>query len=221
MPYFPRPVGHALPALSTLVRGIACVGVASSAALAGFGPRPVRAQVPDLLSTTTTSPGTTTTTLLPPLESLTAPTTAPPSGSDPGPTLLPTVPTVTAPLTSPAPAPAPSRTTTFRPDPIPRASAGSRVAPAPHRSQPSVADDPAIEEIDPSENGEFGSTLPFDAGPSDPAVQDDTMELGLGASHQEEVGMVASIAAGLIALVLLGVVGWVQKQVRQSPSPSR
>lgn len=190
--------------------------MATVAGVAWWG-APVQAQLPDLLptSTTTTAPASPSTTLLPPLESLTPPPTTAPPGS-PSPTLLPAPPGDAPPPTLlPAP-PRTSRTTTFTTTPVPprtpvrtsvTTSAASR---APTSTAAAVADDL---ETGGAEGG-FEAALPFTPGDEQIAAAGLDAELG-GRGSEQQVGALASVAAGLIAVVLLGVVGWVQAQVRR------
>ncbi len=183
--------------------GGAAVVVVVGAAMLGA---PVEAQLPELppLTLEPTDPSTTTSTLLPnlvPTEKL-LPAPETPSSSI---VLLPT--TV-----------APRRTTTYKPPPIPP-STPVRVAKTAARQSGAAIAAPAVR-VDDTELGEgdpgFGAELPFTA--DEVIAGNDTMELGIEASARVEVGALASVAAGLIAFVLLGIALWLRSEVRR-PAP--
>lgn len=191
------------------------------------GPGPVHAQL-DLFPTTTAAPGaTTTTTLLLPLESLTPAPTAAPPGS-PTPTLLPGPESGPAPTLLPSPEAAPrpalvltpppartTRTTTFTTTPTPpRTPLPSTASRTPRPGAPAGAAEPVADE---AQGGEaetgFQEALPFS--PEDEEIRAAGLDVELGdGDSARQVGMLASVAGGLLALVLLGVVGWVQGQIR-------
>lgn len=190
---------------------------------------PVGAQLPDLFPTTTAAPGATTTTLLPPLESLTPPPTTAPPGATPAPTLLPPPGSTPAPTLLPAPgsAPAPpllpvptktTRTTTFTTTPVPPRTPLRSTATTVPRSVATPPGAPTV--VDEVEGGDpdagFESALPFS--PADEEIRAAGLDAELGGGGTEgQLTMMASVAAGLIAMVLLGVVGWLQAQVRRRP----
>jgi hypothetical protein len=205
--------GAGAPALSRWARRIAAAAVAGVVGVALFGPAPVQAQLPELfpsssttapppaspestqLAPSSTAPGTETTALL------TLPTAAP---GAPAPTLLP--------------APKTSRTTTFNTLPVPPRT-GSRVTTTTLQRSIAASTLPAVEDTEGGdEEGGFEGTLPFS--PEDEQIQAAGLDTELGGaegSSQEPITLMASIAAGLIALVLLGIVGWLQAQVRGRP----
>ena len=205
-----------VPELSCWARrlGAAVVGVVVGVAL--LGPGAVHAQLPELLpTTTTTAPSAAPTTLLPPLESLTPPPSSAPPDAAPPPTLLP------APGASPAPAllPAPPRTprtTTFTTSPPPPRTALRTTPTTRVPRAPAVAAAPAEAEESETggEEGEFQAALPFAPGDDQLEAAGLQAELG-GDGSEQEVTTMASVAAGLIAAVLLGVVVWIQGQVRR------
>lgn len=202
--------------------GAAVVSGVVSAAL--MGPVPVKAQLPELFPSTqptTTAPASSESTLLPPLEHL-ATTTAPPPGSPsttgllnlptaaPGSTLLPD------PTLLPAP-PKPTRLTAYNTLPVPPRS-GLRVTTSTLQGSiraSTVAAAPDVEGGDADAN--FEETLPFT--PEDELIQAAGLdaELGGGGESDDSIVLLASIAGGLLALVMLGVVGWLQSQVRARP----
>lgn len=193
--------------------GAAVVGLVVGVAL--FGPGVVHAQLPELLPTTTTAPGAPPTTLLPPLDSLTPPPSSAPPDAAPPPTLLPPPGASPAPALLPAP-PRTSRTTTFTTSPPPPRTALRTTPTTRVQRAPAVPAAPVeAEELETGgEEGEFESTLPF--APGDEEVQATGLQAELGGDGSEQhVTTMASIAAGLIAAVLLGVVAWVQSQVRR------
>lgn len=179
--------------------------------LAVFGP-PVSAQLPELppITLAPSDPATTTTTLLVPLI---------PSGE-----LLPApVPGAPPPTLLPVPSTAPSRrTTTFKPPPVPpstpaRSTKAVGKTNAPPASTATPADQVEGAELGAADPG-FGASLPFEQSASDFPVGDDAMELGIEASARNEIGTMASVAAGLIAIVLLGVALWLRSEIRR-PAP--
>lgn len=185
-----------------------------------YGPAPVQAQLPELLpSSSSTAPPTTASpgsTLVPPLEQLTPSSTAPGTETTallplttaapgaPGPTLLP--------------APKTARTTTFDTLPVPPRTRSMVTTTTLQRSI-AASTLPAVEDAEGGdEEGGFEGTLPFTA--EDDRIQAAGLHTELGGGRggaQEAVTLMASIAAGLIALVLLGIVGWLQAQVRGRP----
>lgn len=180
--------------------------------LALTGPQ-VGAQLPELppLTLPPPDPATTTSTLLPPLlppDLLPAPTegTAPPG-------VLP------LPLPLPTTAPA-RRTAPYRPPPVPP-STPVRAARSDARVRPAATSStiPA-DQVEGAELGEpdtgFASELPFDGEEGgDIPLGIDTVELGAEASAGDEVGTLASVAAGLIAMVLLGLALWLRGEARR------
>lgn len=187
--------------------------VAGVVAAALAGPAPVRAQLPELLPTsttaptTTTAPGTSESTLLPPLEELAPSTTAAPGG---------TTTTGLLPLPTPAPGPQTSRTTTFDTLPVPpRTRARVTTTTLQGSVRPSTL--PVVgDQEGGDEDGGFAGTLPFTE--EDEVIQAAGLDRELGAEDGEDpVTGAASVAAGLLALVLLGLVGWLQSQVRGRP----
>lgn len=187
------------------------VAAAVVAGLAIFDP-PVSAQLPELppITLTPSDPATTTTTLLPPLLPSDELLPAPPPDAPP-PTLLP------VPSTAPA-----RRTTTFKPPPVPPSTpARSTKVVAKTKAPPASTATPA-DQVEGAELGEadpgFGAALPFEQEAAAVPVGDDTMELGIEASARREVGTMASVAAGLIAIVLLGVALWLRSEIR-GPAP--
>jgi len=175
--------------------------------------RPADAQVPTLppLTAAPSDPATTTTTLLPPLvptEELVPPT---PGSTTPPSSILP------LPTTTPA-----RRTTTFKPSPVPPSTPARSIAPVQVKTSRTTAarTDPAGQ-VQPAELGEdepgFGAELQYSAEEAEFPTGDDTMELGIEESVRGQVGSLASVAAGLIAIVLLGVVRWLRTEVRRVP----
>ena len=186
-------------------------------AVALFGPAPVQAQLPELFpSTSSTAPTTAapTSTLLPPLEKLAPSSTTAPGGPTttgllPLPTTAPNPPLLSDPKTS--------RTTTFNTMPVPPRTP-LRVTTTTLQGSIRASTLPPVEEPEGGdEEGGFEGTLPFT--PEDEQIQAAGLdrELGGEGSGEDPVTLMASIAAGLIALVLLGVVGWLQSQVRGRP----
>lgn len=178
-----------------------------------LGP-PVEAQLPPLppLTLVPTDPNATTTTLLPPLLSTLVPE---PTPGDPPATLLP-------PLTAP-----PARkTTTFKQPPIPP-STPVRAAPvAKTKTTKPVATSltgiPA-NQVEGAELGEADtgySDLPF-ASQDTGVPTDETTELGIESSARDQVGSLASVAAGLLVFVLFGIAVWVRGEVRRDPADVR
>ncbi|HEX2699062.1 MAG TPA: hypothetical protein VHM89_02520 [Acidimicrobiales bacterium] len=195
--------------------GVAAVVVVTGLSVVGA---PVRAQLPELPPLTlaptdpaTTDPATTTTTLLPPIdaEKLLPPA---PASTTPPPSLLP------LPLPTTA---APRRTTTYKPPPVPpstpvratRTAAKAKAAPA-ATGIPADRPEGASGEAD---NG-FGAELPFanDQAAVGSLSAADTMELGV--EGRDQVGSLASAAAGLLVLVLFGIAMWVRREIRE-PAP--
>ena len=208
--------GAGAPALSRWARRVGAAAVAGVVGVALYGPAPVQAQLPELFpsSSTTAPPPTPQSTLLPPLDLapsstapgtettalLTLPTVAP---GTPGPTLLP--------------APKTSRTTTFNTLPVPPRTK-SKVTNTTLQRSIAASTFPPVEDVEGGdEEGGFEGTLPFS--PEDEEIQAAGLhtELGGDGSSQSSITLMASIAAGLIALVLLGIVGWLQSQVRGRP----
>ncbi|HVM06420.1 MAG TPA: hypothetical protein VM242_14730 [Acidimicrobiales bacterium] len=207
-------------ALSRWARRIGAAAVAGVVGVALYGPAPVQAQLPELLpSSSSTAPPSTASpdsTLLPPLEQLAPPSTAPgtettallplPTAApgSPGPTLLP--------------APKTTRTTTFNTLPVPPRTR-SRVTTTTLQRSIAASTPPVVEDVEGGDReGGFEGTLPFTA--EDEQIQAAGLHTELGGGEggsQDPVTLMASIAAGLIALVLLGVVGWLQAQVRGRP----
>ena len=207
-------------ALARWARRTGAVAVAGVVALALSGPAPVRAQLPELLpSSSTTVPPTTASpdsTLLPPIEDLAPSSTTPGTETtallrlptadpgSPGPTVLP--------------APKTSRTTTFNTVPVPPPTKG-RVTTTTLQGSIAASTLPAVEDAEGGDHeGGFEGTLPFTA--EDERIQAAGLDTELGGGEggsQDAVTLMASIAAGLIALVLLGIVGWLQAQVRGHP----
>jgi hypothetical protein len=189
------------------------------------GPAPVGAQLPELFPSST--PPTTRapspeSTLLPPLEHLATTTTAAPGG--PTTTGLLTLPTAAPGAPPPTllpepPAPKTSRTTTFNTLPVPpRTPLRVTTTTLQGSVRPSTVPVPEDQEGGDEEAG-FEDTLPFT--PEDELIQAAGLDRELGGDGDVDGGdpvtLMASIAAGLIALVLLGVVGWLQSQVRGRP----
>ncbi|MFP5377767.1 MAG: hypothetical protein ACLGIO_13440 [Acidimicrobiia bacterium] len=209
--------GAGAPAWSRWARRAGASVVAAVVAAALAGPAPVRAQLPELLPTSTTAPTTTTaprpseSTLLPPLEELAPPTTGAPGG-----TTTTGVLTLPAPGPTAAPGPQSSRTTTFDTLPVPpRTRARVTTTTLQGSVQPSTL--PVVEDQEGGdEEGGFAGTLPFTE--EDEVIQAAGLDRELGAEDGEDpITAAASVAAGLLALVLLGVVGWLQSQVRGRP----
>ena len=199
-------------ALGTVGRSIGVAVVLAAIAMAAFGP-PAQAQLPELPPITLApppDPSTTTSTLLPPLvptENL-----LPAPGPTPPPSLLP-LPTT----------PAPRRTTTFKPPPVPP-STPARAQPGPARSRTTTAAASNATPADDGEGAELGevdtgfSDLPFDPEAAQELTAADTMELGIEASARDKVGTLASVAAGLIAMVLFGLALWLRGEIRREPA---
>ena len=195
--------------LATLSRRLGGAAVIVVMGLAMFGPA-VEAQLPELppLTLAPTDPATTTSTLLPPLEAeklLPAP-----ESTTPPPSLLPPLPT-----TDP-----PRRTTTYKPPAVPPSTPvlAARAAPTPKSVSASKATPP--DQVEGAEVGEadtgFGSELPFaDQGGGASLSASDTVELGAESSARQQVGSIASVAAGLLAFVLLGVALWLRSEIRR------
>lgn len=207
---------RALASLATPVRRVGGAAGIVMAAAAIFG-LPVGAQLPPLptlppLTTAPPDPGTTTTTvtLLPPL--------VPTEG------LLTPTPGTTAPLGDVLPlplAPPPRRTTIYKPPPVPP-STPARAAPTPAKiSRPPTTTAAAADPAESTELGEgdpgFEAKLPFSSQDGALSSGGDTMELGVEASARDQVGVLSSVAAGLIALVLCGVALWLRGQSRRIP----
>lgn len=201
--------------------GAAVVTGVVAAAL--VGPAPVRAQLPELFpsSTATTQPPSSTSTLLPPLEHLATTTTAAPGGPTTTgllslPTAAPGAPPPT--LLPEPPGPKTSRTTTFNTLPVPpRTPLRMTTTTLQGSIRPSTVPVAEDQEGGDEEAG-FDDTLPFT--PEDELIQAAGLDRELGGGDvegQDPITLMASIAAGLIALVLLGVVGWIQAQVRGRP----
>lgn len=204
-----------MPALGTLGRSLGILAVLSAAGIAAIG-APVEAQVPNLPPITLpppdpSAPSTTTSTLLPPLVP-TEDLLPAPDPSTPPPSILP------LPTTAPA-----RRTTVYTPPPVPPST--PRAAPAPARAARGKAAAPSATPADHVEGAELGEAdtgygdLPFDAEPAQVPADDDTMELGIEASARNQMGTMASFAAGLIALVLFGVALWLRSEARRLPDP--
>ena len=186
------------------------------------GPVPVQAQLEELFpSTSSTAPTTRPTsesTLLPPLENLATTTTAAPGATTT--TGLLTLPSGPESTLLPAPAGAPaktSRTTTFNTLPVPpRTPLRVTTTTLQGSIRPSTL--PVPEDVEGGdEEAAFDGTLPFT--PEDEQIQAAGLhrELGGGGGGEDPITLMASIAGGLLALVLLGVVGWLQSQVRGRP----
>jgi hypothetical protein len=177
----------------------------------GGAPAGAQLELPPL-TLTPTDPATTTTTLLPNL--LADPNLLPaPQPNAPPSSLLP-LPT----------APPPRRTTSFKPTPVPPSTPvrAPKVAAKP-KAPAAPTTGATAAPIDESELGEgdpgYGAELPFpgDNGAGTLSAAD-TMELGIEDSTREQVGTLASLAAGLIAFVLLGIALWLRSEVRR-PAP--
>ncbi len=181
-------------------------------------PGPVDAQIPDLLpNTTTTAPGGTTTTLLPALIPEDALKPAPPPSGDeqpapaPAPSLLP--------VPAPAPAPTTSRTTIFVPTPVAMRSTGrSTATTVPKKARSTTTATTDVPEAVPEPDEPVQATLPYKPTGGDEATVDGEMELGVQSLGGDSVTSWASAAAGLLAAVLLGVIVWIQRQVRRRPA---
>ena len=211
----PSTLVHHVPALSTLGRCLGILAVLAAAGIAAIG-APVQAQLPTLPPITLpppdpSAPSTTTSTLLPPL--LPAEDLLPaPDSSTPPPNILP------LPTTAPE-----RRTTVYKPPPVPPST--PRAASAPARAARGKVAAPSAAPADQVEGAELGEVdtgygdLPFVAEAAQVPVGDDTMELGIEASARNQVGTMASFAAGLIALVLFGVALWLRSETRRSPDP--
>ena len=211
----PSPLVRRVPALGTLARSLGILAVLSAAGMAAIG-APVEAQVPTLPPITLpppdpSAPSTTTSTLLPPLVPTENLLPAPDS-STPPPSILP------LPTTAPS-----RRTTDYKPPPVPPST--PRAASTPARSARGKAAPPTATSADHVEGAELGEVdngygdLPFDAEAARVPAGDDTMELGIEASARNQVGTMASFAAGLIALVLFGVALWFRSEARRLPDP--
>ncbi len=184
--------------------GGAAVAVVVGAAMLGA---PVEAQLPELppLTVEPTDPSTTTSTLL---QNLVSTEHLLPAPATPGSGIIP-LPTAAA----------PSRTTPYKPPPIPPSTPVRTAKTAVKQSGAATAapagrvDDADLGEGDPG----FGAELPYT---SDEVIGggDDTMELGMEASARVDVGALASVAAGLIAFVLVGIALWLRSEVRR-PAP--
>ncbi|MGI8684882.1 MAG: hypothetical protein ACR2MO_07315 [Acidimicrobiales bacterium] len=162
------------------------------------------------ITLTPTDPGATTTTLLPPLVPAENLLPAPAPGTPPSSVLPLPLPT----------APPPRRTISYRPPPVPPSTPvrAARSAPKPRSATTSNATP-----VETAELGEGGpgveADLPFAAQEAAEFPSgDDTMELGIEASERDQVGSLASVAAGLIAFVLLGIALWLRREVRE-PAP--
>lgn len=197
--------------LAAIGRGLGVVAVLATAGMAAVG-APANAQVPTLppLTLPPPDPSTTTTTLLLPLvptgDLLPAPdSSTPPSNIVPLPTTA-----------------VPRRTTAYKPPPVPpstpaRALAGqakARATVATTRGTPGGR----AEGNDLGEDTGYGD-LPFDAAATAQLpTGDDTMELGIEATGRDQVGNLASVAGGLIAMVLFGVALWLRGEIRREPA---
>jgi hypothetical protein len=154
-----------------------------------------------------TDPNTTTTTLLPnllPAEKL-LPAPEPAPGTPPS-SILP-LPT----------APPSRRTTTYKPPPVPpstpaRATTTKKTKSAPAAAAPAAA--PVESELGEGDPG-YAVDLPFAAQEAAVPTGDDTMELGIEASAHDQVGSLASVAAGLILFVLFGIALWLRSEARR------
>lgn len=184
--------------------GGAAVLVVVGAALLGS---PVEAQLPELppLTLAPTDPSTTTSTLLPNLLPTEEPRPEP--GTPPSSIIL--LPTTAA----------PRRATAFRPPPIPPSTPVRATRTAVKSSGAPVttvaagqAEEAELSEGDPG----YSSELPF-AAAGEPDG-DTTMELGIEASSRSQVGSLASVAAGLLTFVLLGIALWLRSEARR-PAP--
>lgn len=207
--------------LSTGARCLGCSAVVLVAGLMLLPSAAVVAQVPPEIvpSSTTTAPPGPTTTVVPvvvPEEPLTPPGEAPPQ---PGTTIFP------APLAEPEPTPAP----TAAPAPTPPTSRATTVTMSPRRTptplavgisrafretasrSSALAGPPDAPEAGQGEE-QVVKSLPFT--PGGRAGAPGAMELGVQDGLGRQVASLASVAAGLIATVLLGVVLWLQRQVR-------
>ena len=210
--------GAGAPALSRWARRVGAAAVAGVVGVALYGPAPVQAQLPELFPSTSSTappPSSPESTLLPPLENLAPSSTAPGTET----TALLTLPTVApgAPAPTLLPAPKTSRTTTFNTLPVPPRTK-SKVTNTTLQRSIAASTVPAIEDAEGGdEEGGFEGTLPFS--PEDEQIQAAGLhtELGGEGSSESSITLMASIAAGLIALVLLGIVGWLQSQVRGRP----
>lgn len=205
--------------LTRWARRIGAAAVAGVVGVALYGPAPALAQLPELLpSSSSTAPPTTAppgSTVLPPLEQLPTSSTAPRTET----TALLTLPTTAPGSPGPAlgPAPRTTRTTTFDTLPVPPRTR-SRVTTTTLQRSIAASTLPAVGDAEGGDQeGGFDGTLPFT--PEDEQIQAAGLDTELGGEGgpQDSVTLMASIAAGLIALVLLGIVGWLQAQVRERP----
>lgn len=205
--------------MSRWTRRLGAAAVAGVVGVALYGPAPVQAQLPELLpSSSSTAPPTTASpdsTLLPPLEELAPSSTAPGTET----TALLTLPTAApgSPAPTLLPAPKTTRTTTFNTLPVPPRTR-SRVTTTTLQRSIAASTLPAVEDAEGGDQeGGFEGTLPFT--PEDEQIQAAGLDTELGGEgdSQDAVTLMASVAAGLIALVLLGIVGWLQAQVRGRP----
>lgn len=202
--------------------------VGAAVALAGVAllGAPGSAQLPTLppLFTTTTSTtrpssSTTTSTVLLPIEEVLKPTPTAPGSTTPGAD-------TTAPPSSvlPLPTPPPTRkTTAFKPTPVPPstpAKALSGPAKTPRTTAPPSRSSASADDTEAGEGDEgFLAELPL---PSDgefvTADDDTTMELGIEAVERDQVRPFASVAAALLALILLRIALILRSEVRKRPA---
>lgn len=201
-----RSVG-VMAALATLV--------ALAAGVLALIDAPVQAQVPPLPPVTLPppDPSTTTTTTTTPLALPVVPTEdlLPPSNPSTPPASI-----LAPPTTAPA-----RHTTLYNPPPVPPST--PRVASTPTKDRAKYAAPRAApaDRLDRTGSGEVDTgygDLPFDTKSARHSAGHDTMELGVEASARNQVGTLASFAAGLIALVLFGVAMWLRSESRRPTS---
>lgn len=155
--------------------------------------------------------GSTTTTILLPLlpEESPLPPPAPDSTAPTSPGVLPSLTTVPA-----------RRTTAYKPPPIPPSTPARPLLSPKARSAGSNPARPADAD-DQAEEG-FVEDLPFlSGGGTDVATGRRVLELGAESSERDLVSSYSSVAAGLIAAVLLGVASWLRREARRAPADGR
>jgi len=175
---------------------------------------PVQAQIPTLPPITLPPPDPSTTTTTTTLSLPVVPTEdllPAPNPSTPPASILP------LPTTVPA-----RHTTIYNPPPVPPSTPRVATAPSKARAKAAVPGAGPVDHAEGKGPGEVDTgygDLPFDAKAARVPTGDDTMELGVDASDRNQVGTLASFAAGLIALVLFGVAMWLRSESRKSPDP--
>lgn len=169
---------------------------------------PVQAQLPPLppITLLPSDPGTTTTTLLPPL-TLPAELLPTPGTTSPVAALLP------VPTTAPA-----RKTTTYKPPAVPPSTPARPLVTSapPKRGRATTA--PTGQPEPGSQDPGYTAQLPF-ADQQSSAQPSSAVELGIESSARDQVGSAASVAAGLIAMVLFGGALLIRSEARRAPDP--